>query len=156
MKNILIFLTLLAYANANELAWVDEQIEAIKPPRVGIDNKQFSFLKDPFIFLKKNQTPKEEKKVATRATSSSIPVGILTNKLPSKTKEHTISYKNLNLIAVINNKALINGQWYTEGEVIRKYRLTQVNSTSVLLTKGKKTLMLSTRTQNSNLKFKEK
>ena len=154
MKNILIFLTFLTYATANELAWVDEQIEAIKPPRVGIESKQFSYLKDPFIFLKKNQTPKEETAVTKSTRSSSIPTGLLTSKTSSK--KSTISYKNLNLIAVINNKALINGQWYTEGELIRKYRLTQVNRTSVLLTKGKKTLMLSTRTQNSNLKFKEK
>jgi len=152
MKNILIFLTLLAYANANELAWVDEQIEAIKPPRIGIDSKQFSYLKDPFIFLKKNQTPKEETKTTQRTASSSIPAGVLTSRAPSKSKNN----KNLNLIAVINNKALINGQWYTVGAEIRRYKLTQVNSSSVLLTKGKKTLMLSTRTQNSNLKFKEK
>jgi len=153
MKAILILITfgLFIYSSANELAWVDEQIEAIKPPREGLGDKQFSFLKDPFIFLKKNQTPKEEKKLAPRAQLS-IPGGSLV----SKTSKKEPLYKKLTLVAVINNSALINSKWYKIGEKVGKYRLEQINRTNVILTKGKKMLMLSTRTKNPNLKFKEK
>ncbi len=153
MKTILILITfsLFIQASANELAWVDEQIEAIKPPRNGLDDKQFSFLKDPFIFLKKNQTPKEETKTTSRPKSV-IPSGSLVTKSAS-TK---VIYKNLTLIAVINNSALINNKWYKLGENVGKYRLEQINRTNVILTKGKKMLILSTRTKSSNLKFKEK
>jgi hypothetical protein len=148
---ILITLSLFIHSSANELAWVDEQIEAIKPPREGLDEKQFSFLKDPFIFLKKNQTPKEEKKITNRAPQA-IPGGSLV----SKTTVKKPLYKELTLIAVINNSALINSKWYKLGEKVGKYKLEQINRTNVILTKGKKMLMLSTRTKNPNLKFKEK
>jgi len=153
MKILLILITLGLFiqASANELAWVDEQIEAIKPPREGLDNKQFSFLKDPFIFLKKNQTLKEEKK-STNRSKSSIPAGLLVSK-PSTKKSF---YKKLTLVAVINNSALINNKWYRLDEKVGKYTLQQINRTNVILTKGKKMLMLSTRTKNPNLKFKEK
>jgi len=153
MKAILILITLslFIHSSANELAWVDEQIEAIKPPREGLDEKQFSFLKDPFIFLKKNQTPKEEKKLTNRP-----PLSIPGGSLVSKTSTKKPLYKGLTLIAVINHSALINSKWYRLGEKVGKYRLEQINRTNVILTKGKKMLMLSTRTKNPNLKFKEK
>ena len=50
---------------ANELSWVDEQVEAIKPARPGIDNSIISAIEDPFIFLEKNgykKTKKQQKK----------------------------------------------------------------------------------------------
>ena len=53
MKTFII-LTLLLFTNnlsANELAWVDQQVEAIKPPRSGLKSSTLNSVSDPFIFL---------------------------------------------------------------------------------------------------------
>jgi len=48
---ILIFLFLSSTLFSNELAWVNEQVEAIKPARKGIINSSTALLKDLFIFV---------------------------------------------------------------------------------------------------------
>jgi len=51
MKNLYSLLILLIAAQlfSNELTWVDEQVEAIKPARIGVSQKEISKIKDPFI-----------------------------------------------------------------------------------------------------------
>lgn len=148
---ILMLIFLSTHIIANELAWVDEQINAIKPPREGIKNSQLSFLKDPFIFLEKNKTKKDDKEL--KSSVSSIPVVTSpTNKVVS----NNLLNKKLTLDAVLNNSALISGVWYKKDETVRKYILSEINRSHVVLKKGKKALILSTKSKNSNLKFKEK
>ena len=144
MKTLLITLSLLISANivASELNWVDEQVEAIKPPRTGMKSKEISSIKDPFIFLKKNQeksTSKSGKKSSPKSVKKSV-------KTP-------ISFK---LTTVINQSAQINGKWYKEGEVLYGYKITEINPQSVLLTKHKKKLLLTTFSKNRNLNFNNK
>ncbi|MEN4052239.1 MULTISPECIES: hypothetical protein [Sulfurimonas] len=147
MKKLTIILLLLLSTQlfSNELAWVDEQIEAIKPPRKGIDNKKISKLKDPFIYLK-TKKGKKRKKSTYRSRKSST---------SGSKKVRTYSSK-ISLEAILNKSALINGKWYREGEKIYEYKLEKVNLKTVLLTKGKKQLLLSTVSKSKNLKFNNK
>jgi len=144
MKKLILILLLLisTLLVANELAWVDEQVEAIKPPRKGISNKEISKLKTPFIFLKKKKT----KKGVHHATRSHA-------KSTAKARRHS---SRLSLKAVLNKTALINGKWYKEGEKVYGYRLNKVNLKSVLLVRGKRKVLLSTMTKNTNLKINNK
>jgi len=142
MKKLILISILLVTTNmlANELAWVDEQVEAIKPPREGISNKNISKLKDPFIFLHAKKAKKRTRSPYRRY---------------SKKRVLTHSSK-ISLDAILNKSALINGKWYQENEKVYGYKLEKVNPQSILLTRGKKQILLSTETKSKNLKFNNK
>jgi hypothetical protein len=147
MKKLTIILLLLLSTQlfSNELAWVDEQIEAIKLPRKGIDNKKIAKLKDPFIYLKKKKG-KTKRRSTYRGTKYS----------KSGAKKVRAYSSKISLEAILNKSALINGKWYREGEKVYGYKLEKVNLKTVLLTKGKKQLLLSTVSKSKNLKFNNK
>ena len=53
-KSLTLFiLTFYIQLFANELSWVDDQVEAIKPPRSGASSQLLRAAENPFIFLKK-------------------------------------------------------------------------------------------------------
>jgi hypothetical protein len=144
MKALFLSLSVLISAHlvANELNWVDEQVEAIKPPRAGMKSREISSLKDPFIFLKKNK-PKKSSKAGKKPSNNGV----------KKIVKAPISFK---LYSIINKSALVNGKWYKEGEIIHGYKIAEINPQSVLLTKRKKKLLLSTQSRNQNLNFNNK
>lgn len=145
-KLILIALSLFIFnLNANELAWVDQQIEAIKPPRSGLKSSALSSLNNPFIFLKKNKDEKKEKKNTAN-----------TNTSKQKNKNTIVAKKkfSFSLTAVMNKSALINGKWYKTGEIVHGYKLSSVKPTSVVLKTKNKKLLLSTKASRKNLNFK--
>ena len=139
---------------ANELSWVDEQVEAIKPPRTGMKNRELSIIKDPFIFLSKNRIDQTKNKDGTKrhqmvSTSSKVAtVSVL--KKPKK-KQGPLS-----LTMLINSSAMINGIWYKVGDKVKGYKVNKIDSTSVLLTKNNKKLLLSTKSKSKNLNFTNK
>jgi hypothetical protein len=138
-----LLLATVSYASS-ELKWVDEQIEAIKPARVGLNKQDIAPLKDPFILLVK----KEEKKEVKKAKK-------VTSKYLYKKRVHKKSY-SFKLEAIMNKSALINGKWYKEGSPLYGgYSLLKVGTKSVVLKKGSKRRTLSTVTKNQNLKFKK-
>jgi len=142
----LIVTTTYLFSNTNELAWVDEQIEAIKPPRIGLSPKDIGQLKDPFILLVEK---KEDKKTKTAAKAKK------SSKYNYKKKIHRRRY-HFSLEAIMNKSALINGKWYKEGSYIHGYKIAKVDSKQVILTKGSKKITLSTISQKKNLKFNKK
>ncbi len=130
---------------ANELTWVDEQVAAIKPPRIGISNKSIAKLKDPFIFL-----VKQNEQIVVRGKRSSkkvIRYSHYINKYYSR---------KLYLEAILNKSVMINKRWYKEGQWVYGYKIVKVNRTSVLLQKQNKKLLLSTMSKSKNLKFHNK
>ena len=151
MKNLLIILSLLLSVNlfADELKWVDEQIQAIKPPRSGISKSKINAVKDPFIFLKKNKDKSGKSTVAAKSTNTLKKRSTLTN-----TNKVSKKSKSLSLDAIINKSALINGKWYKLGEMVGKYTLSSIERTTVILKYKSKDLFLSTNSPNKNLKFK--
>ena len=145
MKKLILISILIFTTNilANELAWVDEQVEAIKPPREGVSNKDISKLKDPFIFLHVKKAKKRAKSPYRKYSKSS-------------SKKRITHSSKISLDAILNKSALINGKWYQEGEKVYSYKLEKVNLQSILLTHGKKQILLSTETKSKNLKFNNK
>jgi len=130
---------------ANELSWVDEQIEAIKPSRVGVSLKEISRLKDPFIFLHRGKKD-EEKEIKLNKKSVVI---TKTTSTPVIKKVH----KGLFLEAILNKSALINGKWYKVGDEVYGYKILSIEAKSVELKKNKKRKILTTKSKKTNLKF---
>lgn len=154
MKTILIIATTLFLSGticATELSWVDEQIEAIKPPRKSV---KIRGINDPFVFLRKNKAEKKGAKAGKRRASSSAG----TKKASSKSSivADKIKVKRFDLSTIINSSAMINGSWYKKNAKIKGYTVIEVAKTSVTLKKGDKKLILSTNSKTPNLKFKNK
>ena len=147
MKTLTLSLLILASTSlfSNELSWVDDRVEAIKPPRTGMKSSVLSGIKDPFIFLIRND--KKEIKSTVATASSAI-------KTQRKTQRVHKAQKVLMLKAIMNNAALINGEWYKTGDTINGYKVMQVNRISVLLNKKKKELLLTTQSSSKKLNFK--
>jgi hypothetical protein len=140
MKTILltvICLTGILMADANT-EWVDEQIEAIKPPRQGVSHSAIDQISNPFLYL---SAPKK-KAVKTVRRAPRKAVGTKT--------------VHLQLLAVMNNSALINGKWYKLNEKIAGYTLAKVDADSVLLTKRNAKRMLFISSENKNIKIQVK
>jgi len=146
MKTFFILMTLMFTLNlsANELSWVNEQVEAIKPPRAGMKRSELSALKDPFIFLKKNEKETTSSTKKTKKTFTATP-------LKRAQKEASLS-----LTMLMNTSALINGKWYKVGDRVHGYRLSKIDAKSVLLSKHNKKRLLTTSSKTKNLNFNNK
>ena len=155
MKTIIITLLILLSTSliADELSWVDEQVQAIKPSRAGMRTKDLSKLKDPFIFLRKNRGETDLEEVAIKAPKPESKLNVATNVQPKKV--NTVN-KILSLGVIMNNTAMISGDWYKIGDLVNGYKVSDVTNNSVLLTKNKKELLLSTKSINKQLNFKNK
>ena len=124
-----------------ELAWVDEQIQAILPSRVGVPEGFINSLHDPMKM--KKVVP-----LLTHGLNLLAPpkLGILT--------QPKIIEEPLRLLAIMNKSVLISGKWYKLGDNVRSLSLTEIKPNSVLLT-GKKDqkLILFLSKQNNNIKI---
>jgi len=147
MKNLYTLLILLMTVElfSNELSWVDEQINAIKPARVGVSSKEISRIKNPFIFLDKPIETKNPK-IKEKALNSYV-------KLKRTYKHKRINFR---LDAILNKAALINGKWYKEGSYIYSYKIAKVNRKTVLLVHENKNIFLSTEKKNKKIKINNK
>ena len=112
-----------------DLGWVDKQIQAIKPKRVGIEDSYIANLQNPILLkrVEEVEKPPETEPVYDLNATTSAPD------------------KPLKLFAILNNSALINGQWYKEHDEVRGYTLTRVGSDNVVLSdkEGKLKLFLT-------------
>ncbi|MEA3370263.1 MAG: hypothetical protein U9Q40_02915 [Campylobacterota bacterium] len=156
MKTFFIIISVLLTVNlsSNELSWVNEQVEAIKPPRIGMKNRELSIVKDPFIFLKKNRVEEVNKNSSKKLTS-----GPTYNKVTSVSNGNKKTVKKkayLSVSMLMNSSALINGKWYKVGDKVKGYKVSKIDGNSVLLTKKSKNLLLSTKSKSKNLNFKNK
>lgn len=148
-----LFLSTTLYG-ASELEWVDEQIEAIKPPRKGVEILN---IEDPFTFLQKNKSDKKDGAVASApqiAAPALKPVCIDSN--TSKSEKGDIKKGSLNLSTIINSSAMIDGNWYKVSDKVSSYTVIDISKTTVTLKKGDKELILSTYNKTPTLKFKNK
>ena len=155
MKNHIITLLLLISTSlfSNELSWVDEQVEAIKPARSGMKSRDISKVKDPFIFLLKNKNEEDIAKIeSTVAKAPSNTVIVSTNKKTPKVKSVN---KILALGVIMNNSAMISGDWYKVGDLVNGYTVSNISAKNVLLSKNKKELLLSTKSISKKLKFQK-
>jgi len=158
MKNLIIIgsLILSNVLLADELSWVDEQVQAIKPPRIGMKKRDLTQLKDPFIFLKKNRGEEEEEEKKVEQAKSFKP-NINTKKIVKVAlpQSSAVTKKILSLDAILNKSVLINSRWYTLNDKVNGYTIREIHSHSVLLVKNQKQLLLSTKSSNSKIKFQK-
>ncbi|MCK9373884.1 MAG: hypothetical protein M0P91_11865 [Sulfuricurvum sp.] len=134
-----------------ELAWVDEQIQAILPARIGISDAMVGSLGDP-IKLKKPVRIGSVPPIGTPVLFAPPKLaGVPKIALPKIVEEP------LRLQALINKSALINGKWYKLNDSIRTYTLSEIRFNSVLLTgKADQKLILFLSKQNTNIKITTK
>ncbi len=127
-----------------ELAWVDEQIQAILPARIGIPEGFINSLRDPMKMKKIAPAVTIGSKLLAPPSLGSM--GIIT---PPKIVEEP-----LRLLAIMNKSVLISGKWYKVGESIRNYSLLEIKSNSVILAdkKDQKLILFLTK-QNNNIKI---
>jgi hypothetical protein len=132
--------TVMQQQGDKELAWVDEQIQAILPPRVGIPEGFINTLNDPMKLKKPLSTISDSKLLAPPK------LGLLT--VP------TIVEEPLHLQAIMNKSVLINTKWYKMNDQVRNYVLSEIKPNSILLV-GKKDqkLILFLSKQNNNIKI---
>lgn len=152
MKIILIILLAFLLPNtllASELGWVDEQIEAIKPPRKGV---VVSGAINPFIFLKKNMSKDKDSKKGVISSSQKTD----TTSSIEKPKKEIMTAASFGLSAIINSSAMIDGNWCKVSDVVKGYTIFEIDKESVILKKDKNLILLSTATKKQTLKFKNK
>jgi hypothetical protein len=128
-----------------ELAWVDEQILAILPARVGVPDGFVNSLRDPMKMKQMLPTLKSGSNLLAPPKLGSN-MGILT--------QPKIVEEPLRLLAIMNKSVLISGKWYKIGQSVRDFTLTEIRSNSVLLTgkKDQKFILFLTK-QNTNIKI---
>jgi len=163
MKNISKVIVLLLSLNlsANDISWVDHQIDAIWPTRKGLDLKSLKFLKDPMIFLhkitkvSKSKIPLKEKALVGTTTNNSV-----TNSssaiVPAAMFVKKVFKYSFVLEAIINKSVLVNGRWYKIGDKIKGYQLRTVTQNTAVLKRGRKTMTLTTVTKHNTLQFNQK
>jgi len=160
MKNLIISLSIVLSSTllANELSWVNEQVEAIKPTRSGMSKKSIRIIKDPFIFLEKNRLT-ERKEVISSVIHSPVTnnVSRTAHTSTQTTRKNTVHVANtmLSLRIIMNSSVMINGEWYKVGDRISGYKIKKINRNSVLLLKNSKKLLLSTKSNSKKLKFQK-
>ncbi len=144
--NFSLFLSLFLFVHGsanNELAWVNEQIEAIKPPRNGLKDSELTILRNPFIIV-------EEKKI--EPTLSFEPN--VSNKQDTinsnTTPQNHNKTKTLKLSMIINDSAFINSKWYKIHEKIYSYTISEITYDSVVLSRKGKKRVLSTKSNLIN------
>jgi hypothetical protein len=153
MKNIISILSTLlissvAFANispnveaahTSELGWVDEQIRAIIPARVGVAEYEINSLRDPFKYAKPDP-------VARIAPSMNLDKYFSVKQTPIIVK---IAPKPpLVLSLIINSKALISGKWYKVGDSVDGYSVKSIGTTAVTLANIKSVKTLSIKSDN--------
>jgi hypothetical protein len=147
LKTKLLILSLFAsflYADAN-MAWVDQKIDEIKPARTGLNNSSLARLKNPFIVIKdESKGPKKGSKTVSTDIKKDIPVKPDIDKAP------------LTLQIVLNSSALISGKWVKENELIRGYKLSQIQNDYVVLERKSKKLKLFIAQKSKNLNISTK
>lgn len=144
--------TVLQSKSDKELAWVDEQIQAILPSRIGVADGFVNSLNDPMKYL--SQVPEaggSSIKLLAPPKLGGMPM------LPSMPIVPKIVEEPLRLQGLMNKSALINGKWYRINEAVRSYTLAEIKPNSILLSgaKGQKLILFISK-QNNNIKINTK
>lgn len=141
--------TVLQSKSDKELAWVDEQIQAILPSRIGVADGYINSLNDPMKYTAKApQAGDGMIKMLAPPKLGGLPGMPL---LPKVVEEP------LRLQGLMNKSALINGKWYRLNDPIRAYTLAEIKPGSILLSGSKgQQLILFISKQNNNIKINTK
>jgi hypothetical protein len=140
--------TVLQPQSDKELIWVNEQIQAILPSRVGVTDGSITSLLDPIKYAAPILLPSSagSKLLAPPKLGSMTLIPVI-----PKVEEP------LRLQALMNKSALINGKWYKVNDAVRSYNLSEVKQSSVLLSGNKgQPLILFLSKSNNNITINTK
>lgn len=145
-------ITVLQAKSDKELAWVDEQIQAILPSRIGVADGFINSLNDPMKY--QSGVPEGDTrgmKLLAPPRLGSMPM------LPGIPIVPKIVEEPLRLQGLMNKSALINGKWYRINDTVRSYTLAEIKPSSILLSgaKGQKLILFISK-QNTNIKINTK
>ncbi|HQS66340.1 MAG TPA: hypothetical protein PLM93_04030 [Sulfuricurvum sp.] len=141
--------TVLQSKSDKELAWVDEQIQAILPSRIGVADGYINSLNDPMKYTA--QAPKSGDGMIKMLAPPKL------GGLPGMPLLPKVVEEPLRLQGLMNKSALINGKWYRLNDPIRAYTLAEIKPGSILLSGSKgQQLILFISKQNNNIKINTK
>jgi hypothetical protein len=145
-------LTVIQVKSDKELAWVDEQIQAILPARVGVADGYINSLNDPIKYTSSAPVAGANGiKLLPPPRFGSIPM------LPGMPLVPKVVVEPLRLEGLMNKSALINGKWYHLNDAVRSYTLAEIKPSSILLSGAKgQQLILFISKQNTNIKINTK
>lgn len=123
----LLLIFILPLFSLDTLKWVDDQVKAIDQNRSGVDQAKLDTIHTPFLLFHTNPPIASTSKTAYKKGSN---------------KRYSVTF---NLMAIINNSALINNKWIKLNELLYGYRLQTIKNDSVILKheKYKRTVTLS-------------
>ena len=148
--------TVISSKSDKELAWVDEQIQAIKPKRLGVSDGFINSLNDPIKHTATVRTPNVPPPFLNAPKMTLLAPPKLGN-LPLIPSVPRIIEEPLRLQALMNSSALINGKWYKINNTLRTYTVMEIKSNSVLLngSKGQPLILFLNKT-NTNIQINTK
>lgn len=144
--------TVLQVKSDKELAWVDEQIQAILPARIGVADGYINSLSDPIKYTSSKPAPSTGGiKLLPPPRLGGMPM------LPGMPIVAKVVEEPLRLQGLMNKSALINGKWYRINDAVRSYTLAEIKPSSILLSgaKGQKLILFISK-QNTNIKINTK
>lgn len=141
--------TVLQNKSDKELAWVDEQIQAILPSRIGVADGFINSLNDPIKYV--SQAPRAGDGITKMLAPPKL------GGLPAMPLLPKVVEEPLRLQGLMNKSALINGRWYRLNDPIRGFTLAEIKPGSILLSGSKgQQLILFISKQNNNIKINTK
>jgi len=141
--------TVLQVKSDKELEWVDEQIRAILPARIGVADGFINSLTDPIKY-----TSPEPK---LRMLGGNLLAPPRLGSMPMLPSIPKVVIEPLRLEGLMNKSALINGKWYHINDAVRSYTLAEIKASSILLSGAKgQQLILFISKQNNNIKINTK
>lgn len=131
---------------ANELSWVNEQINAIEPKRVGVNEAQIDLLKDPGFYLYQIKTDEKNE-------LNPLPDAVIFSTKKEKKKK---SIAKPTLHAIINKSVLLNKQWYKIGDKVETYKIIDIKKDFVILKCKNESIKLAFHKNNRNISIDRK
>ena len=148
--------TVLQPKSDKELAWVDEQIQAILPARIGVSDAFINSLIDPIKYTVPVRVPSALPPLLHAPKTTFLAPPKLGN-LPSLPIIPKIVEEPLRLQALMNKSALVNGKWYKINDTVRAYTVVEIKPNSVLLQGSKgQPLILFLNKPNNNIQINTK
>ncbi len=114
---ISLFSLLLVAANVVTTKELEDKVNAIQAPRVGLTSSDLKGTKDPFIYLERNAT-----------------TGALIDQKLLVTKD-----MDLNLSGIMSGKAFVNNSWVRTGDKVGDYAIVSIGKDSVVFSKNSST-----------------
>ena len=150
-------ITVVQSQNDKELLWVDEQIRAILPARIGVTDGFINSLIDPIKYVHPKKIHSGTIGIHSHNVQSALLSPPKLSNTPIIPAPPKIVIEPLRLKALMNKSALIGLKWYRVGDAVREYTLAEIRTSSVLLSSNKgNSFVLFLNKNNNNIQLNTK